>query len=169
MKQFLRWILAVCSVCLTMAAYPPGKATVSLNPPTVVAGAPVDVTACGFAPGELVIVSVDGVPGGSAIAGADGCASITLVAPATPGSHDLAASGQTSGRSPAATLVTLASASPSPLPTSTVAGRQGNLPITGQSVNTTIRMAIALIIVGLGAVSLTAQRRRQAQRPPRRR
>ncbi len=155
-------LLAVCSIFLVMGAYPPGKATISVSPPSVVAGTTFSATACGFAPGEAIAFTIDGQAAGTAVAGSDGCATAPLVAPAQPGAHSLIATGQTSGITASGTFMALASDSPvpAPAPTSAVGGGPGNLPTAGQSIGTPVRAAIGLVIAGLGAIALTTHRNR---------
>lgn len=171
MRHLKYWILAVCSIWLTMGAYPPGQATISTNPPSVGAGATFSATACGFTPGETITFTINGESAGSGVAGADGCAIVTLIAPAQPGTHALVATGHTSGIIASGSFIALASESPvaTSSPPSTAARRREGLATTGQSIGTTVRAGAALVIVGVGAIVLTTQRHRSARPVDRRR
>ncbi len=132
------------------ADYPPGSATVSTsdgNPPP---GGPLTLSAAGFCAGANVTFSINGTIVGTAIAGADGKASIVTTAPTTPGTFTVVASTDFK------TCPLTAQASLS------VALPAVNLPVTGTDSSTGLRIGGLALLLGVGLVTVAATRRRTA-------
>ena len=105
-----RLLLLAGALVLMLAApahaqYTPG---ISVNPPTVVPGGTVTVTACCFQPGSTVTFTIGGATLGTALADANGVATGSFTVPATvpAGAATVAAAGLDAGGNPITTTCT---------------------------------------------------------------
>lgn len=146
----------------TTPEYPPSDdVSLTLSASTVVVSATFTATFTGCELGETVNFVLDGTTVQGACNGAAGsrrlptatgeaAATVTLTAPATPGTYDVVATGGTSGLT-ATTSVTVVAAS---------AG--GTIPQTGSDSSIpTAQIAGGLVIVGAGLAGVAGFRRRK--------
>jgi LPXTG-motif cell wall-anchored protein len=142
--------------------YPPGNLAV-LAPGTVAPGASFQATFVGCPPGETVNFVFNGTTNPVACNGAAGqyrlptvaglpSATVTLVAPTTPGTYTIVASGATTGATASATI-TVVGAAPGATPS-------GGLPETGSDSAPTAKIGAGLIAVGAGLTAVAVRRRR---------
>jgi LPXTG-motif cell wall-anchored protein len=138
--------------------YPPRNLAL-LAPGTVAPGASFQVTFVGCSLGETANVVFNGTTTTAACNGPAGqyrlptvaglpSAAVTLVAPTTPGTYTIVATGATSGATASATITVLG-ATPS-----------GGLPQTGSDSGRTVQIGAGLIAVGAGLTTVAIRRRR---------
>jgi LPXTG-motif cell wall-anchored protein len=138
--------------------YPPRSETL-VAPSSVAPGASFEVMFVGCAGGEDVNVVLDGKTTSAVCQGPAGAtrmpnqaglpsATVTLVAPTTPGTYTIVATGETSGLSATATITVQAAA----------AG--GVLPTTGSDNAPIVQIAAGLFAVGAGLTAVGIRRRR---------
>jgi LPXTG-motif cell wall-anchored protein len=136
--------------------YPPRNQAL-IAPATVAPGESFEATLLGCSLGETVNFAFKGTttavacngPAGQSFAGIPS-ATRGFVAPTTPGSYTMVATGATSGTSASATI-TVVGATPS-----------GGLPTTGSDSGQTLRIGAGLIAVGAGLTIVAVRRRRAA-------
>jgi LPXTG-motif cell wall-anchored protein len=138
--------------------YPPRSESL-VAPSTVAPGASFQATFVGCAGGEDVNVVLDGKTKSGKCKGPAGStrlpnqaglpsATVTLVAPTTPGTYTIVATGEVSGLSATASITVQAAA----------AG--GALPATGSDSAPTVQIAAGLLAVGAGLTVVGIRRRR---------
>ena len=138
--------------------YPPQSESLVV-PSTVAPGASFQATFVGCAGGEDVNFVLDGKTTSGKCKGPAGAtrmpnqaglpsATVTLVAPTTPGTYTIVATGEVSGLSATASIIVQAAA----------AG--GALPATGSDSAPTVQIAAALLAVGAGLTVVGIRRRR---------
>jgi LPXTG-motif cell wall-anchored protein len=145
-------LLGLASVAVPAYAYPPGGGTdVATDKSSYVTGSDVVITAVGFAAcaGQTVTFTITPPDGGpvivlTAIANADGTATVTLVAPAAKGQYGVVASS--SGCANASTVFNVTNTS--------------RLPTTGSDTQSWVVTATALLLTGIGFLVVTLRRRR---------
>jgi LPXTG-motif cell wall-anchored protein len=141
--------------------YPPRSETLVV-PSTVGPGQSFQATFVGCAGGEDVNFVLDGKTTSGRCMGPAGAtrrpnqaglpsATVTLVAPTTPGTYTIVATGATSGLSASATITVQAAAAPG-----------GALPATGSDSAPTVQIAAGLFAVGAGLTAVGIRRRRAA-------
>lgn len=145
--------------------YPP-RSTALLAPSTVAPGASFQATFGGCSLGETVNFVFNGTttpgrcngPAGESrlpnVAGLPS-ATVTLVAPTTPGTYTIVATGATSGATASATVTVLGAT-----PGGGGATPGGGLPATGSDSAPTVQIAAGLIAVGAGLTAVAVRRRK---------
>ena len=138
--------------------YPPRNQAL-IAPSTVAPGQAFQATLVGCSLGETVNFEFNGAttsvacsgPAGQSFAGIPS-ATGSFVAPTTPGSYTMVATGATSGTSASATITVVSGAN----------APSGGLPTTGSDSGQTLRIGAGLIAVGAGLTIVAVRRRRAA-------
>jgi len=132
--------------------------TIAVSDSTVVAGQPITVTACCFAPGSTVTFTLEGLVVGTATADANGVATLTFTMPDLgPGTYRLEASGTGADGQPLVVSTTL-----------TVGGTgrgagSGALPTTGSDSSLPMSQIGIGAVAGGGLLVLLAKKRRDSR------
>jgi LPXTG-motif cell wall-anchored protein len=137
--------------------YPPRNQAL-IAPGTVGPGASFQATLLGCSLGEAVNFGFNGAttsvacngPAGQSFAGIPS-ATQSFVAPTTPGTYTMVATGATSGTSASATITVVGANTPS-----------GGLPTTGSDSGQTLRIGAGLVAVGAGLTVVAVRRRKAA-------
>lgn len=152
-------LLTICTILLTMQAhaqdYPVESGEFTSVSPTATTDGSLSMSGCGFEPGADVVVTVDGVQAGTAVADAAGCFAATFDVPdgVSAGTHEVRATGP----SPTGTRVLSANVTVSNPTTggtnNTTGGATNNntggaLAQTGTETATTVGIALALCLAG---------------------
>jgi hypothetical protein len=144
-----------------------GGASLVVDDPTVRPGEPVTATASGFQPGSVVTFTLLGDVVGTAIADADGVATITFDMPSdlAPGEYMLVASGVAPDGSPLEVTTTITVVAAGTEATADTSRRDDPLARTGSDVQGLLR--VGAVMLTLGAVLVLAVRKRSQSPTPR--
>lgn len=162
MKRFVAVLVGVLATVATAApvaaAYPPDTPTVESSSSTPTPGSSITLTASGFCPGSTVTFEISGVGVvGTDVADGGGTASITIAAPATPGTYTITATST----GPSSDVLADPCSDVAELEI-TVQSAGPVLPGTGS--NTTmpgLQIALVSVLMGGALVGLAAVRRRR--------
>lgn len=127
--------------------YPPSAPIVTVDNSSPLPGAPIKLTAQGFCPGTTVTFTIGGVLVGSAVADANGKATLATTAPATLGTYVVVAS---SNAGAACTLTAQSSIAV-----------LSSIPVTGSNSQVSLQAATIAVLSGALLVAVATIRRRR--------
>jgi LPXTG-motif cell wall-anchored protein len=138
--------------------YPPGRCQLALSRSSAARNETFSATGGGFVPGETVTLRLAGRNVGSAVAGDDGTfvAQVTVPSDAPLGRTDVLAAGQSQELSAGFEVVAAAAAND---PATATAGAGSTLPRTGTEIAMTALLGVALVALGVFAVTVARRRR----------